>query len=71
MQIHRKKNGDEIDVKILGGEITLNCIKPAVLADQTCAKELVRSSFPQAEVTWGPVDFLEVIFKKHRWVTEP
>jgi hypothetical protein len=58
---------DKIDVQILGGELSINFIRAAVLADRRCAMQLVKKIFPKVKVAWGPADFLEVCFEKHHW----
>ena len=65
-----RRSTDKIDVHILGGELSINFIKAAVLADRKCTMQLVKKMFPKAKVAWGPADFLEVYFEKHRWKME-
>ncbi len=62
-----RRSIDKIDAQILGGELSINFIRAAVLADRKCAMQLVKKTFPKVKVAWGPADFLEVYFEKYRW----
>jgi hypothetical protein len=62
-----RRSSDKIDVHILGAELSLNFIRAAVLADRKCTMQLVKKMFTKVRASWGPVDFLEVHFEKHRW----
>ena len=64
-----QKQDDEIELRVLGGDLEDEGTSEHVLADRKCVMKILRESFSlPVKEAWGSVDFVEVIFEGSKWL---